>query len=63
MVQAGLDAGLTNLDDVISHTPLGRLLEPSEVAEVLWLAAQPELSAVTGTEILVDGGFNSLTGF
>lgn len=44
------------LDNMRQHTPLGRLGEPKEVADVyLWLASD-ESSFVHGTTISVDGG-------
>ena len=39
-------------------TPLGRIGEPHEVADVVaWLLC-PQSSYVTGTTIVVDGGFS-----
>ncbi|MGC2019565.1 MAG: SDR family oxidoreductase [Candidatus Sulfotelmatobacter sp.] len=41
---------------MVSHTPLGRMGSPEEVAEVyLWLASDAS-SFITGAVISVDGG-------
>ena len=63
MALEGLRAGQTNEAAIVDHTPQRRLVEPTEVAEVVFQVAQPGFSAVTGSEILVDAGFNALSGF
>lgn len=63
MAAQGIAEGLTRLSDIIGHTPTGRLVEPSEVAGVVVRLAGPEFSAVTGSDVLVDGGFAALSGF
>ena len=46
---------------ILSHTPMGRFGEPSELlGATLWLASDAA-SFVTGAEICVDGGFSSMT--
>ena len=47
------DAALTEWGSV--H-PIGRLIEPEEVAEVVLFLAGPRASAMTGATLLVDGG-------
>jgi meso-butanediol dehydrogenase/(S,S)-butanediol dehydrogenase/diacetyl reductase len=37
--------------------PIGRLIEPDDVAEVVLFLASPRAAAVTGPTLLVDGGF------
>ena len=40
----------------LQMTPTGRVIEPSEIAEVAFLLASGALPSLTGTEIVVDGG-------
>ena len=47
---------------IIGHTPMARFGEPHELAgAVVWLAAPRASSFVTGQNIVVDGGFSSVT--
>lgn len=47
---------------IVGHTPMGRFGEASELAgAVIWLAASKASSFVTGQNIVVDGGFSSVT--
>lgn len=47
---------------IIGHTPMARFGEPGELAgAVVWLAAERASSFVTGQNIVVDGGFSSVT--
>jgi len=39
-----------------ASTPLGRLLEPSEVADAVWYLASDEAAAVNGQTLVLDGG-------
>jgi SDR family mycofactocin-dependent oxidoreductase len=48
--------GLASVEQFASQQPLGRLLEPEEVADlVVWLAG-PSGRAVTGADLAIDGG-------
>jgi len=48
--------GLASVEQFAVQQPLGRLLEPEEVADlVVWLAG-PSGSAVTGADLAIDGG-------
>src|SRR6516165_3711072 len=42
--------------DMLGGIPLGRPNHPEEVAELVALAASDRASAITGTEIVIDGG-------
>lgn len=47
---------------IIGHTPMARFGRPEELAgATLWLASQAASSFVTGQNIVVDGGFSSVT--
>jgi 3-oxoacyl-[acyl-carrier protein] reductase len=50
-------AGGFTLDEVAHRTPLGRLAEPEEVARVVAFLVSDDASYVTGSSILVDGGW------
>ena len=57
------DGGYTERGgQIIGHTPMGRFGESQELAgAVVWLAAPRASSFVTGQNIVVDGGFSSVT--
>lgn len=47
---------------IIGHTPMARFGEPHELAgATVWLASPRAASFVTGQNIVVDGGFSSVT--
>jgi NAD(P)-dependent dehydrogenase (short-subunit alcohol dehydrogenase family) len=65
LIQAGITAtpSLKRIPDsekLITHTadrnPLGRMTEPKDVANVIYLLCMPEASWINGTVIHVDGG-------
>jgi SDR family mycofactocin-dependent oxidoreductase len=48
--------GLANQEEFAKSQPIGRLIEPSEIAAaVAWLCS-PAASAITGADVAVDGG-------
>lgn len=50
------------VDDIVRHTPMGRLGEPRELdGALLWLASSAASGFVTGALIRVDGGFSAMT--
>ncbi|MEO8967591.1 MAG: SDR family oxidoreductase [Solirubrobacteraceae bacterium] len=50
-------AGGFTVEDVAARTPLRRLAEPEEVARVVAFLASDDASYITGSSILVDGGW------
>jgi 3-oxoacyl-[acyl-carrier protein] reductase len=50
-------AGGFTLEEVAHRTPLGRLAEPEEVARVVAFLVSDDASYITGSSILVDGGW------
>ena len=59
---AGMTAGMDQaaLDVVYKATPMGRMAEASEVANLALFLASDESSFITGSTILIDGGYTSL---
>jgi NAD(P)-dependent dehydrogenase (short-subunit alcohol dehydrogenase family) len=57
------DGGYTERGgQIIGHTPMARFGQPEELAgAAVWLAAPRASSFVTGQNIVVDGGFSSVT--
>jgi NAD(P)-dependent dehydrogenase (short-subunit alcohol dehydrogenase family) len=57
------DGGYTERGrQIIAHTPMARFGEANELAgAVVWLASSRASSFVTGQNIVVDGGFSSMT--
>jgi NAD(P)-dependent dehydrogenase (short-subunit alcohol dehydrogenase family) len=49
-------AARQKLIDMLGGIPLGRPNQPAEVAELVAFAASDRASAITGTEIVIDGG-------
>ena len=57
MVAQAMAAGGFTAEDVAGRTPLRRLAEPEEVARVVAFVASDEASYITGSSVLVDGGW------
>jgi enoyl-[acyl-carrier protein] reductase III len=46
------------LASTLAHTPLGRILEPEDVAQSVLFLASDLSRMVTGSTLFVDGGYN-----
>ena len=56
------DGSLTERShQILSHTPIGRFLEPEELFGALHYLASDASKGVTGTILTVDGGFNAFS--
>ena len=58
----GIAEGRSNLDAILAHTPQRRLITVEELAAAVYRLSQPEFRALTGSEVLLDGGFVALGG-
>jgi hypothetical protein len=48
------------IDAVAKVTPMGRIAEAAEVAELAVFLGSDESSFITGTSILIDGGYTAV---
>ncbi len=55
-LRASLSGNETARDDIISHTPLGRIASPAELAETVQFLASEASGFMTGEIVTVDGG-------
>ena len=63
MAERGIEQGLTRLSDIVDHSPSGRMVEPAEVSAAVVRLVGPEFAGMTGSDLLIDGGFAALSGF
>lgn len=61
MATRGASEGVTDLSRVLERSPRGSLLNANELLDVLVLAVTGALRGMTGTELVVDGGYSSGT--
>ena len=48
--------GKRDFTPLLESTPVGRLMQPEEIAEVIYFLLSPAASAVSGQTIVCDGG-------
>jgi len=48
---------------VVAAMPIGRLIKPEEIAEVIWFLLSPASSAIIGSFIPCDGGYMAAAGW
>ena len=60
MVDRAIEEGLVTVDAYVKRTPMRRLGRPAELAKAaLFLAAEEDSSFVTGSSLIVDGGWRA----
>jgi NAD(P)-dependent dehydrogenase (short-subunit alcohol dehydrogenase family) len=55
--------GERDLTPILAATPIGRLMKPEEIAEVIFFLLSPAASAVTGATVPCDGGVMAGSGW
>lgn len=59
MVADAIELGIVDEQQVIDHTPAGRLGLPSDIADVVVMLSAPQGRFVTGQALVVDGGYST----
>jgi NAD(P)-dependent dehydrogenase (short-subunit alcohol dehydrogenase family) len=63
MLEESFRSGLTDEGRLLEHTAQGVLLEAVEIADAISSLCSTDFRRVTGANILVDGGWDTLSGF
>ena len=59
MVADAIERGIIDEQQVVDHTPAGRLALPSDIADAVVLLSAPGARFITGQTLAVDGGFST----
>ncbi|MGV8832277.1 MAG: SDR family oxidoreductase [Devosia sp.] len=59
LVRKLADDGLLDLDAISRRSPMGRMIQPREVAEAVYFLSSRAASAITGTVLSVDAGWHA----
>lgn len=62
-VESTMAAGAFDVADIERRTPLGRLADPAEVADLVAFLASPSASYLTGCQVPIDGGWLAYGGW
>jgi NAD(P)-dependent dehydrogenase (short-subunit alcohol dehydrogenase family) len=56
-----IDAGVSDqlMPDIVALHPIGRIAQPEEIARPVLFLASDEASFITGTSVIVDGGYTA----
>lgn len=63
LVEKLIADGRINIEAIEKRSPIGRLVEPIEIAEAIWFLSSPAASAITGVTLGVDGGWAAFGDF
>jgi len=56
-LQEAIDKGERDVTNLVGSVPMGRLVEPDEIARIVAFVASPEASALSGIDLPVDCGW------
>lgn len=63
MMTQSLESGLTDYDVLIRHTPQRCIMESEAIADAVAALASDDFRRLTGVNVVVDAGWDSLSGF